>query len=61
MCNKLIVAYLTNETLRNANDFHFILSDNHLVTKNSFNTIHNCYKFYKAVDCCYFANHIKQI
>ena len=38
MCNKLIVAYLINEILRNANDFHFILSDNHLVTNNSFLT-----------------------
>ena len=57
-CNELIVAYLTNETLRNANEIHFIPCDI-IVTSNSFNVIHSCNEFYTAVDCWCFNYDVK--
>ena len=49
--NKLTIAYLTNEILRNANEIHFIPCEI-IVTSTCRNVIYNCYEFYTAVDCC---------
>ena len=43
-CNKLIVANLTNEILRNANEIHFIPCDI-MSASNSFNVIHELQHF----------------
>ena len=62
MCNELIVAYLTNEIVRNANEIDSIPSDSYITSSLlSFNIIHNCYELNIAVDCCYFAYQIKRI